>query len=81
MLTLTPENIPTELTSRPQWVLWRLEEREGKPTKVPYDVHTRLKAACDNPATWGDFPRVLAAYQKSQANGGFQRHRLPTRRR
>jgi putative DNA primase/helicase len=30
------ENIPESLTERPQWVCWRLEERDDKMTKVPY---------------------------------------------
>ena len=28
--------IPAELRNLDQWVVWRLEERDGKPTKVPY---------------------------------------------
>ena len=27
---LIPENIPEQLTERPQWVCWRLEGREGR---------------------------------------------------
>jgi putative DNA primase/helicase len=30
------ENIPERLTERPQWVVWKLEKRDGKPTKVPH---------------------------------------------
>jgi primase-polymerase (primpol)-like protein len=26
--------IPDELCERAQWVVWRLEQRDGKPTKV-----------------------------------------------
>jgi hypothetical protein len=38
-ITLTTENIPDQLTERPQWVSWRLEVRKGEPTKVPYTRH------------------------------------------
>jgi hypothetical protein len=41
-----------ELAAIPQWVLWQPERRgTGKPTKVPYCVDGRHKAASDNPAT------------------------------
>ncbi len=30
------ENIPPELKARPQWVVWRQEVKDGRPTKVPY---------------------------------------------
>jgi putative DNA primase/helicase len=39
------ENIPEELTERPQWVCWRLEERDEKLTKVPYTPGTLRRAS------------------------------------
>jgi len=36
MSAIIVENIPAELKALPQWLLWRLETRDGKPTKVPY---------------------------------------------
>jgi putative DNA primase/helicase len=39
------ENIPEELTERPQWVCWRYEERGGKLTKVPYVPETGGRAS------------------------------------
>lgn len=46
--------IPQELKARPQWVLWKSEIRDGKPTKIPYcPQDQKRKAEADNPATWG----------------------------
>jgi putative DNA primase/helicase len=53
-----PSAIPPELRERPQWVCWQLETRNGKPTKVPYDVWGRY-ASVNNPATWSSFDEVL----------------------
>ena len=39
------ENIPAQLTERPQWVCWRLEQRQGKTTKVPYTPGTLRRAS------------------------------------
>jgi putative DNA primase/helicase len=43
------ENIPEELTERPQWVCWRYEERDGKPTKVPFTPYTPIRASSTDP--------------------------------
>ena len=40
-----------------QWLCWRIEERDGKPTKVPYSPLTGKKASATDPQTW-------ASYQK-----------------
>ena len=39
------------LDDLPRWVAWRNEERDGKPTKVPYGRNGR-RAKADDPATW-----------------------------
>lgn len=56
-------NIPLEMREYNQWVVWRLEKREGaKPTKVPYAPRPgAIKAAVDNPKTWGSFEQALQA--------------------
>lgn len=44
-----------ELARLPQWVLWQREERDGKPTKVPYTAvakYRRGKASVTDAATW-----------------------------
>ena len=61
------ERIPQELKARPQWVLWKSEIRDGKPTKIPYcPQDPKRKAQADNPATWGQFEK---AWQISQTDG------------
>jgi hypothetical protein len=49
-----------ELQQHPHWVLWKYEERDGKPTKVPYNAATRKRAAADNPATWTSYATARA---------------------
>ena len=57
------ENIPDQLTERPQWVCWRLEMRDGKPTKVPYTPGTERRASSTELMTWSTFEQALAAYE------------------
>jgi primase-polymerase (primpol)-like protein len=54
--------IPKELRNLEQWVLWRLEKRDGKSTKVPYQDNG-LKALADDPRTWSTFDRVVRALE------------------
>ena len=44
-----------DLKKMPVWVNWKLEERDGKQTKVPYNPRTGGKAQTNNPDTWTDF--------------------------
>jgi primase-polymerase (primpol)-like protein len=60
------ENIPEELTERPQWVCWRLERREGKQTKVPYIAGTNRRASSTDLMTWRTFDQALAAYEAGE---------------
>lgn len=60
------ENIPEEFTERPQWVCWRLEEREGKQTKVPYIAGTNRRASSTDLMTWRTFDQALAAYEAGE---------------
>src|SRR5918993_2928875 len=39
------EDILAPLAERPQWVNWRLEPRDDKPTKVPYTPGTNRRAS------------------------------------
>jgi primase-polymerase (primpol)-like protein len=70
-ITMTPENIPEELTERPQWVLWRLEERAGQLTKVPY-TDTGHRASSTDLMTWTTCAMAYAAYERGDYDGlGF----------
>ena len=47
---------PAALRERDQWVCWRREMRDGKPTKVPYRANDpSTKASSTDPATWASF--------------------------
>jgi putative DNA primase/helicase len=70
-ITLIPKNIPDVLTERPQWVLWRLEERGGKLTKIPY-TDTGHRASSTDLMTWTTCAMALAAYERGNYDGiGF----------
>jgi putative DNA primase/helicase len=67
-----PENIPQRLTRRPQWVTWRYEERDGKPTKVPYTPGTNRRASSTDLMTWRPFEEAVEAYEADGYDGiGF----------
>jgi len=56
--------VPDDLAERDQWVLWCFEERNGKPTKVPYQVNG-VRAKSDDPQTWNTFEAVADAWRKA----------------
>src|SRR5215208_1987279 len=60
------ENIPAQLTERPQFVCWRLEERDGKQTKIPYTPGTLRRASTTDLLTWRTFEEALAAYEAGE---------------
>ena len=67
-------SVPAELLPYRQFVLWRLEQKPGelKPSKVPYNPHTGIKADTTDPTTWTDFMTAFAAYHRGGFNGiGF----------
>jgi primase-polymerase (primpol)-like protein len=63
VITLITENIPEQLTERPQWVCWCLETRGDKPTKVPYTPGTERRASSTDLLTWRSFREALEAYE------------------
>jgi putative DNA primase/helicase len=60
------EHVPEQLTERPQWVCWRLEERDGKRTKVPYTPGTLHRASSTDLMTWRTFEEALVAYERAE---------------
>jgi putative DNA primase/helicase len=60
------QNIPEQLTERPQWVCWRTEERDGKQTKVPYTPGTERRASSTDLMTWRTFSEALDAYEAGE---------------
>lgn len=56
------EQIPTELRSRDQWILWRLETNaSGKLTKIPYSIHGGRRASTTDPTTWAPYEETADA--------------------
>jgi primase-polymerase (primpol)-like protein len=64
MSILAHRTVPAELTTLQQWVLWRYETRDGKPTKVPYTVRGGL-ASATCPADWSTWEAVSIAVASS----------------
>jgi putative DNA primase/helicase len=55
-----------------QWLVWRSEERDGRPTKVPYNPDTGEKADSTNPRTWTSYGRAVRACKEHGYGGvGF----------
>jgi putative DNA primase/helicase len=66
MIKVITENIPEQLTARPQWVCWRREMRDDKPTKVPYTPGTERRASTTDLMTWRTFSEALEAYEAGE---------------
>lgn len=64
-------NLPATLKQIPNWISWKLEEREGKQTKVPYVVGTTRPAAVNNPADWVRFKTAIGNVPTINANEGL----------
>jgi putative DNA primase/helicase len=64
--------LPEEMRQRPQWVVWKLEERGGKPTKVPYIAGGVSKASSTDSLTWRSFEEAVQALETGRYSGiGF----------
>ena len=74
-LHVVPDAIPARLRGRNQWVVWRGERRDGRTTKVPYQVaHPSRHAAVSDPTTWGTFDdavRVQGSASRQLAGVGY----------
>jgi putative DNA primase/helicase len=63
--------IPAELKALPQWILWKSEKRNGKPTKVPYQANGEM-AQANNRRTWSTFATAVKFYLQGEYDGiGF----------
>ncbi len=60
------DNIPDELKSLRQWVCYRVEDRGGKPTKIPYQIDSagRSNAKSNDRNTWHSFEEVIDSLSK-----------------
>jgi primase-polymerase (primpol)-like protein len=64
-----PPTALLELQRWPHWVVWRTEERDGKPTKVPYDPHTGRRASSTDEETWAPYEVAVKALERRGADG------------
>jgi hypothetical protein len=81
MSALAPAAVPAELRARPQWVVWRSERRDGKPTKVPYVARPPLnrgaasgtrrcwRASTTDPSTWRSFEEAVSLARDDDWDG------------
>jgi len=63
-------NIPQAMKDQPDWCLWKLVERDGRTTKVPYTVNGN-GAQSNNPETWASFDDALNAFTNSSEYNGL----------
>jgi putative DNA primase/helicase len=65
-ISLSPDGIviPDDIREREQWVLWRYEQRNGRATKVPYQVGRR-RASSNEPSTWESFEAVTNEWRNA----------------
>ncbi len=50
----------TNMRDLRQWVCWRQEERDGKPTKIPYSSVTWKRASSNNSETWAGYEEAVS---------------------
>lgn len=63
-------NVPEELKKLKQWVLYKMEERDGGFTKPPYQLNGRYASTIE-PSTWATYEEVVAKYQSSGKYDGI----------
>ena len=67
--TISDSNIPDTIRDIQQWICWREEERDGKPTKIPtkpYDTSGSPNARSDEPSHWRDFDTALTYHREGR---------------
>lgn len=66
------EVLPDSLCKRAQWLCWKEEERDGKPTKIPVTPGAGAFASSTDPETWTDFETAVEYATSDEADGlGF----------
>lgn len=63
MITAATILVPDSLTELDQWIVWRCEQRDGKPTKVPFQVNGSLASSTDS-KTWCSWAEAIQAWQR-----------------
>ena len=64
--------VPQALKDLDQWVVWRLVNRSGKPSKPLYNVHTGRYAKTIDPLTWCSYQEAVTDLESGKYDGiGF----------
>lgn len=64
--------LPSEMTSLDQWIVWKVEQRNGKDTKIPVSPHTERFGATDDPDTWATYEKASGLVNENDKYGlGF----------
>ena len=68
---MIPDNIPDELKGYDQWVVWKYDKlrKNGKRSKVPYDIKTGIKANALDTNIHVPFTAAITAYQSGTYDG------------
>ena len=55
-----------------QWIVWRSEARDGKPTKIPYSPTRGQRASSTNPESWASYKQAVRTCKEHGYDGiGF----------
>ena len=66
------DNIPEEMRQYAHWLVWKLEERDGKLTKIPYIAGGVGRASSTDSRTWRTFEEAVEAFRTGRYSGiGF----------
>lgn len=65
------DGIPLEMRRAPRWAMWRYEDRNGKPTKVPYSIVRMADARSDHPEDWTTFDLAAAYWVRKRKHDGL----------
>lgn len=63
------KNLPPTLLRDGLFCVWKYEDREGKPTKIPYNPRTGGRAQSTNPATIASLETTLKAVERGRYDG------------
>ena len=70
--SIADAELPDALVEREQWVCWREEERDGKPTKVPVTPGSSGFTSLTDPDTWRSFEAAVEYVETGDVEGiGF----------
>ncbi len=66
------EAVPMELKELNNWCGFKLQQRNGRTTKIPIDANTGGYGKSNDESTWSDFQTALSSIDKYQCDGiGF----------